>query len=163
VRSSGGVLGLDRDKLPPGSLLHGLPGGISTPQWAGGLGGDQGGFKSRGLKIASVIPSGTDPRFREHQNHNPPDHAAATSLRGRVGDIDQYNVKSTTNVNFDTGMSTLSAQAKNDLCAAATSAESLDNALLLVVGYTDSTGSDEINQELSEKRATRVVNYLQQA
>jgi len=35
--------------------------------------------------------------------------------------------------------------------------------MLLVVGYTDSTGSYEVNQMLSEKRAGRVVNYLQQA
>jgi OOP family OmpA-OmpF porin len=39
----------------------------------------------------------------------------------------------------------------------------MDNALLLVVGYTDSTGSQEFNQLLSEKRAGGVVNYLQQA
>jgi outer membrane protein OmpA-like peptidoglycan-associated protein len=49
------------------------------------------------------------------------------------------------------------------LCAAASQAEATDNALLLVVGYTDSTGSQDFNQELSEKRASRVVNYLQQA
>jgi outer membrane protein OmpA-like peptidoglycan-associated protein len=39
----------------------------------------------------------------------------------------------------------------------------MENALLLVVGYTDSTGSDDFNQVLSEKRAGRVINYLQQA
>ncbi|HEX7693776.1 MAG TPA: OmpA family protein, partial [Sphingomonas sp.] len=39
----------------------------------------------------------------------------------------------------------------------------MNNALLLVVGYTDSTGSQDTNQVLSEKRASRVVNYLQQA
>src|SRR3546814_18312015 len=83
--------------------------------------------------------------------------------RCRVDDIDQYNVKATTNVNFDTGKAVLSAQAKADLCDAASEAEGMDNALLLVVGYTDSTGSQELNQELSEKRAGGVVNYLQQA
>ena len=57
----------------------------------------------------------------------------------------------------------MSAQAKSDLCAAATTAEGTENALLLVVGYTDSTGSEELNQRLSEKRASGVVNYLQQA
>ena len=70
----------------------------------------------------------------------------------------QYNVKSTTNVNFDTGKAVLSAQAQADPCAAASQAEGMDNALLLVVGSTDATGSQEFNQVLSEKRAGRVVN-----
>src|SRR3546814_2005566 len=102
-----------------------------------------------------MIHNGTDQRFSEQT-------AATEALRGRMGDIDQYNVKNTTNVNFDTGKAVLSDQAKNDLCATATAAEGVDNALLLVVGYTDSTGTPEFNQELSEKRAGRVVNYLQQ-
>ncbi len=56
----------------------------------------------------------------------------------------------------------LSDQAKAELCAAAAQAEGTSNALLLVVGYTDSTGDEDFNQTLSEKRATRVVNFLQQ-
>ena len=38
-----------------------------------------------------------------------------------------------------------------------------ENALMLVVGYTDSVGDYDYNQALSEKRAARVVNHLQQA
>ncbi|OYW87181.1 MAG: hypothetical protein B7Z20_05715 [Sphingobium sp. 32-64-5] len=80
----------------------------------------------------------------------------------RVADIGQYNVKGTTNVNFDIGKAVLSTQAQNDLCATASTAEGMKNALLLIVGYTDSTGDSDYNQQLSEKRAARVVNYLQQ-
>ena len=156
IKSSGGFLGLNRDKLAAGSLLNGLPVTVETYQWDGGLVANQIALKNKDLRTASMIYTGTDQRFAEQT-------AATEALRGRVGDIDQYNVKATTNVNFDTGKAVLSEQAKADLCAAANQASATDNALLLVVGYTDSTGSQEINQELSEKRASGVVNYLQQA
>jgi len=156
IKSSGGFLGLSRNKLASSSLLNGLPVSIRTVRWADGLVASQIDLKSKDLRTASMIHNGTDQRFGEQT-------AATEALRGRVGDIDQYNVKSTTNVNFDTGMTVLSAQAKADLCSAASQAEATDNALLLVIGYTDSTGSEDLNQTLSEKRASRVVNYLQQA
>ncbi|OJW71538.1 MAG: cell envelope biogenesis protein OmpA [Sphingomonadales bacterium 63-6] len=156
IRSSGGFLGLNRNKLAADSLLNGLPVSIDTLQWDGGLLASKIDLKNKDLKTASMIYNGTDQRFAEQT-------AATEALRGRMGDIDQYNVKGTTNVNFDTGKAVLSAQAKNELCATAATAENMDNALLLVVGYTDSTGGEEINQVLSEKRAGSVVNYLQQA
>ena len=156
IKGSGGFLGLSRDKLAAGSLLNGLPVTVETLQWDGGLVASQIALKSKDLRTASMIRTGTDQRFAEQT-------AATEALRSRVGDIDQYNVKSTTNVNFDTGKAVLSAEAQADLCTAANQAEGMDNALLLVVGYTDSTGSQELNQQLSEKRASRVVNHLQQA
>ncbi|WP_447754984.1 OmpA family protein [Sphingopyxis fribergensis] len=156
IKGSGGFLGLNRDKLAADSLLNGLPVAVETLQWSGGLVASQVALKTKDLRTASMIRTGTNQRFAEQT-------AATEALRGRVGDIDQYNIKATTNVNFDTGKAVLSEQAKADLCTAANQAEGMDNALLLVIGYTDSTGSEEINQELSEKRAGRVVNYLQQA
>ncbi|MBU2587168.1 MAG: OmpA family protein, partial [Alphaproteobacteria bacterium] len=88
--------------------------------------------------------------------------AATEALRGRLGDIDKYNLKSTTNVYFDTGKSALTPGARAELCAAAQEANTNENSLMLVLGYTDSTGSQEVNQTLSEKRAAAVVNHLQQ-
>lgn len=156
IKSSGGFLGLDRDKLAANSLLNGLPVTVETLQWDGGLVANQVVLKNKDLRTANMIHTGTNQRFAEQT-------AATEALRSRVGDIDQYNVKGTTNVNFDTGKAVLTEQAKADLCSAASQAEGMDNALLLVVGYTDSTGSQELNQVLSEKRASRVVNHLQQA
>ena len=156
IKSSGGFLGLNRDKLAASALLNGLPVTVDTLQWDGGLVASQVDLKNKDLRTASMIHTGTNQRFAEQT-------AATEALRSRVGDIDQYNVKGTTNVNFDTGKAVLSAEAQANLCAAANQAEGMDNALLLVVGYTDSTGSQELNQTLSEKRASRVVNHLQQA
>ncbi|KPH66382.1 OmpA family protein [Novosphingobium aerophilum] len=156
ISASKGLFGLGRNKLVASSLLNGLPVSVKTMQSGGGLVASQIKLQNKDLKTASMIHNGTDQRFAEQT-------AATEALRGRMGDIDQYNVKGTTNVNFDTGKAALSPQAKNDLCAAASAAEGMDNALLLVVGYTDSTGSPDFNQTLSEKRAGSVVNYLQQA
>jgi outer membrane protein OmpA-like peptidoglycan-associated protein len=155
ITATGGFLSLSRSKLAATSLLAGLPVSVKTMQSGGELIASQIELKNKDLKTATMIHNGTDQRFAEQS-------AATESLRGRMGDIDKYNVKATTNVNFDTGKAVLSEQAKADLCTAATTAEGMDNALLLVVGYTDSTGSDEVNQALSEKRAARVVNHLQQ-
>ncbi|WEK48152.1 MAG: OmpA family protein [Candidatus Andeanibacterium colombiense] len=156
VRSSGGFLGLSRNKLATDSLLNGLPVSVATLQYDGGLFANQIDLKDKDLKFASMIRNGTDQRFAEQT-------AATEALRGRMGDIDQYNIKATTNVNFDTGKAALTGDAKGNLCAISNQASGMDNALILVVGYTDSTGTPEINQALSEKRASTVVNYLQQA
>ncbi|MBT2187976.1 OmpA family protein [Sphingobium nicotianae] len=155
IKASSGLFG-SRSKPTADSLLNGLPVTVKTWQSDAGLIASQVVFRNNDLKTASMIRSGTAQGFEEQT-------AATEALRGRVGDIDNYNIKGTTNVNFDTGKSELSPEAKQNLCAAAASAEGTNNALLLVVGYTDSTGNPDFNQVLSEKRATRVVNYLQQA
>jgi outer membrane protein OmpA-like peptidoglycan-associated protein len=156
IKSSGGFLGLSHGKLAADSLLNGLPVSVRTWQSGDGLIARQIDLKSKDLRTAAMIRNGTDQRFGEQA-------AATEALRGRMADIDNYNIKSTLNVNFQTGKAVLSDEAKNQLCATAGQAESMNNALLLVVGYTDSTGSADFNQRLSEKRAGNVVNYLQQA
>lgn len=142
-------------KLDRAALINGLPVTVKTLQAGGALMASEITFKNGDLKTANMIRTGTAQGFAEQT-------AATEALRARFGDIDKYNVKSTSNVYFDTGKSNLSAQAKTELCAAATQAESNENALLLVIGYTDSVGDDDYNQTLSEKRAARVTNYLQQ-
>ena len=156
IRSSKGLFGLNREKLGMGALLNGLPVSAKTVQWGGGLVASQIRLKDRDLKTANMIRTGTAQGFADQT-------AATEALRSRVADIDKYNVKGTTNVYFDTGKFNLSQQAQAELCEAATQANATENALVLVVGYTDSVGDYEFNQQLSEKRASRVVNYLQQA
>ena len=156
IKASGGFLGLGGSKLAAGQLLNGIPVSVETVQYGGGLVASKVSLKDKDLRVAKMIRSGTQQGFAEQT-------AATEALRGRVADIDQYNVKGTTNVNFDTGKWNLTEEAKANLCMTAQQANASDNALLLVVGYTDSVGDEDFNQELSEKRANRVVNYLQQA
>ncbi len=154
VKGGGGLFG-GGGKQTVAALLNGLPVTVKTMQSGEGLVASQISFKNGDLKTAMMIRNGTNQRFEEQT-------AATEALRSRVSDIGNYNIKGTTNVYFDTGKAVLSAQAKTELCAAATTADTTNNAMLLVVGYTDSVGSDELNQKLSEKRAGTVINYLQQ-
>jgi len=160
IRSGGGIFSGSRRKVAADSLLNGLPVTVKTlrsadAQPGGDLVASQISFRNSDLKTANMIRSGTAQAFEEQT-------AATEALRSRVGDIDKYNVKSTTNVHFAVGRSELSAPDKTQLCTTASQAEAMENSLILVVGYTDSTGDDDTNQALSEKRAARVINYLQQ-
>ena len=162
ITASGGFLGLARTQLAADSLLNGLPVSVQTAQSGSGLVARRIDLKRRDLRTATMIHSGTAQRFGEQGAAITQNAAATEALRGRLGDIDQYNVRSTTDVTFDFGRAALSEQAKAELCATAAQAGAIDNALLLVVGYTDSIGSAEYNQVLSERRAGSVVNHLQQ-
>ncbi|WP_336985724.1 OmpA family protein [Altererythrobacter aquiaggeris] len=162
IRAKKGLFGLGRDVLNADALLNGLPVTVETVRWGGGLVASQIRFKNDDFQTAAMIRNGTSQRFAEQGAAIEQNAAATEALRGRVGDIDKYNIKGTTNVYYDTGKWKLSPQAETELCAAAAQADAMDNALLLVVGYTDSVGSQEYNQVLSERRAGRVVNFLQQ-
>ncbi len=155
VRASGGFLGLSRTSLNADALLNGLPVTVETVQWGDALVASRVRLRNNDFRTASMIRNGTEQGFAEQT-------AATDALRSRVGDIDQYNVRRTTNVYFDTGEHRLSPAAEAELCATANEAQATENALLLVVGYTDEIGTDDNNQVLSERRAGRVVNYLQQ-
>jgi outer membrane protein OmpA-like peptidoglycan-associated protein len=161
IRAGGGLFGI-HSPAARDALLNGLPVTVKTwrlggdAQSGGELLADRISFRNSDLRTATMIRNGTSQRFEEQT-------AATENLRAHLGDIDKYNVKSTTEVHFDTGKAVLSEQDKAQLCATANQAQQTENALLLVVGYTDSTGGDDYNQTLSEKRAGRVINYLQQA
>jgi outer membrane protein OmpA-like peptidoglycan-associated protein len=154
VRASKGFLG-GRKPLSVSALLNGLPVTVKTLQGGEVLLASEVTFRNNDLKTATMIRQGTAQGFAEQT-------AATEALKGRMADIDNYNLKGTTNVYFDTGKWVLSETAKQALCAAAAEAERTPNALLLVVGYTDDVGNEDYNQELSEKRAARVMNHLQQ-
>ena len=103
IRSSGGFLGLDKNKLGADSLLNGLPVTVRTVQWSGGLVATQVRLSNKNLATASMIRNGTAQRFGEHDTAIARNAAATEALRGRMGDIDKYNIKGTTNIYFDIG------------------------------------------------------------
>ncbi len=162
VRAKGGFLGLGSKSLQTSQLMNGIPVEVETLQFDGGLVAKQIKLKGSDLETAAMIRGATQQQFAEHRADIDANSAAAEALRGRMANIDQYNVKGVTNVYFDSGKWNISPEGRQEICAIAADAEAMNNALLLVVGYTDSDGSQDYNQTLSERRASRVVNFLQQ-
>lgn len=162
IRTRGGFLGIGNKTLDQNALMNGLPVRVKTSQYGEGLVANEVRFTSDDRMIAAMIRGGTQQQFGEHSEAIQQNAAATEALRGRLGDIDKYNLVDTTNVYFQTGKATLTPQYKAELCNAAAQAEQNENSLLLVLGYADITGSQEFNQTLSEKRAAAVVNHLQQ-
>lgn len=86
-----------------------------------------------------------------------------TSANERFSKLDQYDVQAELNVLFDRNSATLSNRAKEDLKAFAEKAKTYKGYLVQVAGFADSTGNGIINQELSDRRAAGVANFLRQS
>ena len=76
----------------------------------------------------------------------------------RVGDNITLNLPSS--ITFPTNSADLNAQFYNALGGVAMVLKEYNKTVIEVAGHTDSTGSDQYNQQLSERRASSVANYL---
>ncbi|HEY6292644.1 MAG TPA: OmpA family protein [Terriglobia bacterium] len=88
------------------------------------------------------------------------DAAAAAQRFGQLGD---YDTKGTATVLFAVNSSTVDQKGQQDLQALATQAKQISAYMVEVAGYTDSSGNAAYNQQLSDKRADSVINYLKQS
>jgi outer membrane protein OmpA-like peptidoglycan-associated protein len=82
------------------------------------------------------------------------------SLEKVVVGSDDYQVVSETSVQFDTNRFDLTNAAKAELDQLATNTRDLKGDIIVVEGFTDSTGSAEDNYSLSSRRANTVRQYL---
>ncbi len=70
------------------------------------------------------------------------------------------NVAVAADVTYDTGSAALKPQAMAALDKLASTISDYNSTVIHVVGHTDSVGSNETNQSLSQRRAASVSNYL---
>lgn len=91
----------------------------------------------------------------------------ADELARRLPDAQVERVGEGILVTFDSGIlfgfdsSDLQPTAQNNLAALARSLDDIEeDAVLMVVGHTDSSGADDYNQRLSERRAMAAARYL---
>jgi len=80
----------------------------------------------------------------------------------RFGQLDDYYIYDEVTVFFANGKTALDAQYKAPLMQLAQKAAAVNGYMIEVKGYASTTGSAALNQQLSQDRATNVVNFLQQ-
>jgi len=76
-----------------------------------------------------------------------------------VRDGDKVYVALPSGILFDTGKDALKPTAKDSLLKGATTLKTSETNII-IQGHTDSTGSDSINQALSQRRAQHVLDFL---
>lgn len=79
----------------------------------------------------------------------------------RFDDLTEYDQKKDISITFETGKSDLSDEAKQQLTELAKEATSLKGYLVEVKGFASTSGTSDVNQQLSEDRAENVVTFLQ--
>jgi len=80
----------------------------------------------------------------------------------RFNALTQFDVKGQVTLKFSVGSSKLDSQDEDALKTLAQTASGLSGYIIEVVGYTDATGSAEVNTKLSEDRAKAAITYLVQ-
>jgi outer membrane protein OmpA-like peptidoglycan-associated protein len=86
--------------------------------------------------------------------------AGVNATNERISALDDYVVQDTMAINFRVNSSVLSRDARAQLDAVATKAQTAKGYVIEVSGYTDSSGSLDKNRRLSQQRADSVVRYL---
>lgn len=118
-----------------------------------------------GAAIGAAVGGGAGTLIGKHMD-KVAQQAAAQVENAKVEQVTDANGLTAVKVTFDsgilfkTGKYDLNASAKNDLAKFSTVLKNNTDCQVDIQGYTDSTGSDGINQPLSENRAKSVYNYL---
>lgn len=138
----------------------GAIGGAAAGAAVGGVIGKQVGSTAKGAILGAVIGGAAgaaigarmDKQAEALQNDLP----NATVRRMGEG----IEVTFDSGILFDVDSDVLRAASRENLSELASSVENYDGTDILVVGHTDSTGSDSYNQSLSERRAKSARVYL---
>jgi outer membrane protein OmpA-like peptidoglycan-associated protein len=157
ISTPSGLFKMDRKRRSEQDLLPGLMLQVE------GRGGPDGAivakeihFSTRSMKTAQQINVGSE----VIRNNVAANADSITHLNARVTNLDNYDEKVATQVNFVSNEWDLLPAAKGQLDDLAGKTAGLKGYVVEVRGYADTTGSNPHNLELSEMRAQAVVRYL---
>jgi outer membrane protein OmpA-like peptidoglycan-associated protein len=143
------------NKKEQGAVIGATAGGV-----VGGVIGRNSGSTAKGAIIGATV-GGTIGAIIGHQMDQQAKEIKQNipgAVVERVGEGIQVTFESGLMFDFDSDR--IRPEAATNLRNLANSLEKYPGSDLLIVGHTDSTGSDSYNQQLSERRAQATANYL---
>lgn len=90
------------------------------------------------------------------------DAQALQTVNTRVSNMDDYKTVAEAGIYFANDQAALDDAAKKDLDTLAAAVIPLDGYVIEVSGYASASGPNELNQKLSEERASAVTRYLEE-
>ncbi len=132
----------------------------------GGVIGALAGNTMVGAAIGGAVGAGTGAIIGSRMDKAKKEAEAALQEQAQVESVKDVNGLEAVKVTFDsgilfaTGKYDLSQSAKNSLAKFAQVLNNNKDCDVSIIGHTDSTGSDAVNQPLSVNRANSVSNYL---
>lgn len=134
--------------------------GVASGAAVGGVIGNQTGSTARGAIIGAAVggTAGALIGHRMDQQAEELEYLIPGAVVTRVGEGIVVTFDSGLLYDFDSDV--IRPDAAQNLRHLATSLESYSDTNLLIVGHTDSVGSDQYNQDLSTRRARSAFQYL---
>lgn len=137
-----------------GGVIGGVAGGV-----VGGVVGDQLGNTTLGVIIGAAVGGTAGVLIGNHMDKQ------AEEIENEVDGVNVERVGEGIALKFDSGIlfgfdsSTLQPEAKKNIYKLAEILKKYPDSNILIAGHTDSDGSEQYNQSLSEQRAKAVSDY----
>ncbi|MEL7301809.1 MAG: OmpA family protein [Pseudomonadota bacterium] len=145
----------DQNRTQQGALAGAVTGAI--------LGAATSDNEARGAIIGAAVGAGAGAVIGQQVDRQ--EAALRQQLSGQVVVIRQGNqliVRMPQDILFDSGSATLRPDLQGDIRSLAANLQRFPDSTVTVIGHTDSDGTAEFNQALSERRAASVAGILQQ-
>lgn len=149
--------GCQASKTAKGVVIGAAAGAV-----AGGLIGKKGGNTVTGAILGAAVggvAGAAIGRYMDRQSTKLERELGEDATVERVGEGIHITFES--GILFDVSKADLKGVAKENLTKLASTLKEYPDTIVLIEGHTDSSGSDEFNQKLSERRAGSVSSYLQ--
>lgn len=131
--------------------------GAAAGAVTGAIIGHQSGNREKGAVVGAVLGAGIGGYAGRRMDQQAKElEKVAETKRTEAGLI----TKLKSDILFNTGSSSLKTSAQSSIKQMAQIMKKYPENVLTIKGYTDSTGSDAVNEPLSEKRAEAVKTYL---